>query len=105
MMFEVAMQHQTGKVPSFLSQAKLFKDSASMSLEEEQQASHAAFQRILHQADAGKHAETYKLHMLSGFALLAAPHLCHLCIHSAIAKGSEQDVPHYYRLQPSSTSL
>ena len=54
MVFQMAMQQQTGKVPVFLSQSKHFKEAASMTLEDEQNASHAAFQHILELADAGK---------------------------------------------------
>ena len=54
MMFESVLRQQTGKVPSFLSRAKLFKEAGSMTMEEEQRVSHAPFQ-ILQMADACKH--------------------------------------------------
>lgn len=55
MMFESVLQQQTGKVPSFLSRAKHFKEAGSVTMEEEERLSHAAFQKILQMADAGKH--------------------------------------------------
>lgn len=55
MTFESVLQQQTGKVPSFLSRAKHFKEAGSVTMEEEQRVCHAAFQKILQMADAGKH--------------------------------------------------
>ena len=54
-MFELVLQQQTGKVPSFLSRAKHFEETGSLTMEEEQRMSHAACQKILQMADAGKH--------------------------------------------------
>ena len=59
MLFEIALQRQTGRVPSFLTQH--ITASASMPLEEEQAAAHAACQHVQQQADAGKHARSFAL--------------------------------------------
>ncbi len=56
MLFEVALQQQTGKAPAFLAHAKHFRQAGSVSLAEDEKASHDAFQRILQQADAGMSA-------------------------------------------------
>ena len=53
---EIALQQQTGRAPSFLSQHVIA--SASMPGEEEQAVSCAAFQHVQQQANAGKRAES-----------------------------------------------
>lgn len=63
MLFEIALQQQTGRVPSFLT--KHVTASTSMPLEEEHEAAHAAtheaFQHVQQQGDAGKHAKRFAL--------------------------------------------
>ena len=59
MMYEIALQRQTGRMPSFLSQH--ITASASMPLEEEQAVSHAALQHVQQQGNAGKHAASSAL--------------------------------------------
>ncbi|KAL3160328.1 hypothetical protein ABBQ38_15496 [Trebouxia sp. C0009 RCD-2024] len=53
MTFETMLHQRTGKIPSFLSHAKHFREAGSMTVEEEQRISHAAFEKILQMADAG----------------------------------------------------
>lgn len=55
MIFETALQQQTGTVPNFLSRPKHLNEAGSMSVEEEQRVSQAAFEKMLQMADAGKH--------------------------------------------------
>ena len=64
MMFETAFQQQTGKAPAFLSRAQEYREAANMTLQEEQQACHRAFEHILEMADAGKQGSCVAVSML-----------------------------------------
>lgn len=55
MIIEAALQQQTGTEPSCLSHAKHFSEAGSITVEEEQRVSQAAFREMLQAADAAKH--------------------------------------------------